>query len=151
MNDRIIIALIAAVAGLVGGAVASLIAPWIHWGIEKRKNKREEQKNLIKNIRELVIDVNKEQERINELIITNPDKFQEELKYPKAITYLDALQRHHYFFAIKPFLSNTTLESLSNSKLYRLDDRGSGLGQLPEPFLLVLDDISRLEKEWELI
>lgn len=119
--------------------------------IEKRKNQQKERRNLIKKVRELVIDVNNEQERINELFVTNPDELPEELKYPKAITYLDALQRHQHFHGIKPFLSDSTIESLSNSNLYKLEDRGTKLGQLPEPFRLVLDDISKLEQEWKLI
>jgi hypothetical protein len=28
---------IPALAGLIAGAIGSLIAPWIHWGIEKKK------------------------------------------------------------------------------------------------------------------
>ena len=151
MNDPVVIVLISAGAGLISGTVASLFAPWIHWGIEKRRNKLDERKNLIKNARELVININNEQERINELLVTNPNEIPKELKYPKAITYLDALQRYQQFHAIKPFLSKPTIELLSDSNLYNLEGRGSKLGQLPEPFRLVLNDISKLEREWELI
>jgi hypothetical protein len=36
MENTILVALIGAVAGLISGTIASLIAPWIKWGIEKR-------------------------------------------------------------------------------------------------------------------
>lgn len=41
-------AIISGVIGLITGAVGSLIAPWVHWGIEKKKggNMREEQSLL---------------------------------------------------------------------------------------------------------
>ena len=38
MNDKILTAIIAGVAGLFTGIIGSLIAPWVHWGIEKRRN-----------------------------------------------------------------------------------------------------------------
>lgn len=151
MNDPIDIALIGAIAGLISGALASLIAPWIQWGIEKRKSQHNDRRNLIKKVRELVIDVSNEQERINELIAANPSELPKELKYPKAITYLDALQRHQHFHAIKQFLNESIIESLSNSHLYKLEDRGTILGQLARPFCLLLNDISKLEKKWKLI
>ena len=35
----LVVAAISSVFGLIGGAITSLAAPWVHWGIEKRRDK----------------------------------------------------------------------------------------------------------------
>lgn len=40
--------IIPAITGLFAGLVASLIAPWVHWGIEKRRDLNIERKMLMK-------------------------------------------------------------------------------------------------------
>ena len=40
------------VLGLIAGAFGSILAPWIHWGIDKRKEKRKKREILIENCRE---------------------------------------------------------------------------------------------------
>jgi len=45
------VAIISGVFGLIAGAVGSLIAPWVHWGIEKRRNKLDRRRALIDNTR----------------------------------------------------------------------------------------------------
>jgi tetrahydromethanopterin S-methyltransferase subunit E len=45
--EKIIIAII----GFVAGAVGSLIAPWVNWGIEQRKQRRASRNALINNAR----------------------------------------------------------------------------------------------------
>jgi hypothetical protein len=40
-------AIIGGAAGLASGAVASLIAPWVNWGIEKRRLKRKRRYDLL--------------------------------------------------------------------------------------------------------
>ena len=37
MTDSFQAAVIGAAAGLISGTVGSLVAPWIHWGIERRR------------------------------------------------------------------------------------------------------------------
>jgi hypothetical protein len=53
-DDKIIVVVISSIAGLISGAIGSLIAPWIKWGIEKRRLKLSERKSLINNVREFV-------------------------------------------------------------------------------------------------
>lgn len=45
-------ALIGAGAGLVSGSIASLIAPWVNHGIERRKSDQEQRQNRIAHWRE---------------------------------------------------------------------------------------------------
>lgn len=46
--------IIPAVTGLVAGAIGSLIAPWIHWRIEKKRKSIEYKQALIRDVRHLV-------------------------------------------------------------------------------------------------
>ena len=39
--------IISAVIGLIAGAIGSLIAPWVNWGIEKKKIRLEERKKIL--------------------------------------------------------------------------------------------------------
>ncbi len=45
---------IGAVAGLITGTLASLVAPWSQWGVEKRRLRREERRELLQRARQLV-------------------------------------------------------------------------------------------------
>jgi hypothetical protein len=47
-----------AVAGLISGALASLVAPWIQWGVEKRRLQRNERRELLERARGIVTSVN---------------------------------------------------------------------------------------------
>ena len=46
--------IIPAFVGLIAGAIGSLIAPWIHWRIEKKRKSIEYKQSLIKEARHLV-------------------------------------------------------------------------------------------------
>ena len=112
----------------------------------------QERKDLLLKNREIVMTVFKEQEEIAELFSKQPPgTIPDKLKFPRAITYLDALQGHQYFHKIKPYLSENTIHLLTNSKLYNFKDRGSHLGEMPKPFQAVLVDISNLESKWEVL
>ena len=50
----IIVASIAAVAGLTSGAIGSLIAPWVHHAIESRRMAIEYRQQLIRDLRNLL-------------------------------------------------------------------------------------------------
>jgi hypothetical protein len=40
--------------GFIGGVIGSLVAPWVHWGIEKKKQGLAAQRELIATARRLV-------------------------------------------------------------------------------------------------
>ena len=50
----IIVAIIGGVAGLITGTIASLIAPWVQYAIEKKRKSIEYKTNLIKETRVLL-------------------------------------------------------------------------------------------------
>lgn len=47
--------IIPAIAGLISGTIASLIAPWVTWGIEKQKLKREYQIKLVSEWKNIIL------------------------------------------------------------------------------------------------
>lgn len=151
MENTILVALIGAVAGLISGTIASLIAPWIKWGIEKKKLLLTERKLLVKDVREIILTEYTEHEKFNEMLALNPDFTKDKKIYPKALSYYDMLQKHSQFQKFIPFLDADIKESLMNAKLLSLDDRGSKLGELPLPLAKILENINRIEKKWELI
>src|ERR1035437_1403612 len=79
---------ISGIIGLFTGAVGSLIAPWINWRIEKKKNERMEKEKLIENLRLYVL-----------------------RKDPKDIEFINSID----YIRIRPYLSNKFVEELENS------------------------------------
>jgi hypothetical protein len=43
--------ILSGVVGLIAGGVGSLVAPWVHWGLEKRREKLRRRRALIDNTR----------------------------------------------------------------------------------------------------
>ncbi|NQT25280.1 hypothetical protein HQ585_07995 [candidate division KSB1 bacterium] len=119
--------------GLVSGTVASLIAPWIHWGIEKRKDTRAMRREFIDSLRQMISidDFNKG---------TNWNDFSETIMFSQ----------------MKPYLSEAIKKEL-NPESYN-DHKVNGptiYGQSPigrdTLRIRVLDEITRVEKKWDLI
>jgi len=46
--------LVPALAGLIAGVIGSLVAPWVNWGIEKRREKHKYRQAIVQRCRELV-------------------------------------------------------------------------------------------------
>ena len=47
-------ALIPALSGLLAGIIGSLIAPWVNWGIEKRRERQKRRQEVVRKCRELI-------------------------------------------------------------------------------------------------
>jgi len=54
LNDHIVTAIIAGVTGLISGVIGSLVAPWIGWGIEKKRRKLDARTKLVARWREVL-------------------------------------------------------------------------------------------------
>jgi hypothetical protein len=52
MTSEIWAAIVGGIAGLATGALGSVIAPWVNWGIEKRRSDRQHRRDLVKSWRE---------------------------------------------------------------------------------------------------
>lgn len=46
--------LIPGILGFVGGIIGSLIGPWVHWGVEKRRARQAKRRELISSCRVLL-------------------------------------------------------------------------------------------------
>ena len=112
---------IPAVVGLVSGLIGSLIAPWVNWGIEKRRVNMEARRRFIADARAE--------------LQHNPDKE----KFRDSVLY----SRLH------PHLSDQTSQEIeSDAMIVKVGGRANGINNfIPQ----VLDDIRKLEAKWNLL
>lgn len=123
MDASLLTALIGAGAGLVSGTVASLIAPWVRWGIEKRRARMESRRDLIAEAREYI----------------GSKSF-----YGAGLTAKPIYPR------LKPHLRSDLVEVIENFGQYR--DQQDDPTKFPEELRKeMLDEISRVERKWRLI
>ena len=114
-------AIIAGVVGLFTGAVGSLIAPWVQWGIEKRRKRYEKRVELVKEWRELVLNESFEREDL--------------LKHPS-------------YGALRERLTQKTRQNLENlGKVTHVHNDTSPFDYYQQQ---LLKEIARIEKSWEL-
>lgn len=111
--------------GFVAGVVGSLIAPWVHWGVEKRKLRLVARRELI--------------DKARRVIAVGSDK----MKFREGATYS----------RIRPFLSERTRKEIESDKLtVQLSGRGGGEYSGPRHYVrLALDDLRVLEQKWKLL
>lgn len=128
--------IITAIIGLVTGALGSLIAPWINWGIEKKKLKRQSRESLIKRVRDI----------LTEEDLSNTD-FMHTPEYASIKPYLS--ERAIRAVEGEPNKGNS-LNSLNTINVVVV--MGSGRFSGVNPFKNnVLDDLVLLERRWDLI
>lgn len=118
INQVILTALI----GLITGALGSLFAPWVNWGIEKRRFRFEYRKKVINDIKELA--TNNSFDRVK-IINSSSYKIIRDFLSENTIKELE-----------KPL--NTFIIQMGNSAI---DHERKG----------ILDDIARLEKKWKIV
>lgn len=125
--------IIPAFLGLLAGAISSLIAPWVHWGIEKRKLKLKAREDLIRQAREALECGNHTNEEFRHLSV---------------------------YSRIRPFLSPQAIEAVEGdpsegapfSQEVVHIVMGNGRHSGVNPFRAqVLDELTELEKKWELV
>ncbi len=118
--EEIVKVVVPAVVGLIAGAIGSLIAPWVNWGIEKRKLQLAARREFIAAARKALDD--------------SPSKRD--------------FRESGFYSQLRPLLSASVRESIeSDTIVVQLGGRGSGADNfVPQ----VLDEIHALEKKWEL-
>lgn len=119
--------IIPAIVGLVTGAIGSLIAPWVNWGIEKRKIRIKNREKLLEDSRNY--------------INTNEFNTKEFLR----TTYYSQLRPEftkEFVNDVEKILSHNATVSL------HLGGRDSGINNYKAH---LLDEISVIEKKWNLI
>ncbi len=119
----------AIIISAITGAIASLIAPWANWGIEKRKKKFEWRKEFINECKRII---NKSD--------FNPDQFRETFYYSNLKIYLsDSLKKE---VEEKRYVPGSILnrEKRIEISLKEFDVKKK-----------LLDEITLLEKKWGLL
>ena len=118
-----IAAIIAAAIGLVSGALGSLIAPWIHWGIEKRRQILCRRQRIIDDCR---------------AALDNPAfsvfAFRETPAYAAIREHLNEEAR-------------SQTELASGTRIYTGFGRGEGNFHRTK----LADEVARIEKQWKLV
>jgi hypothetical protein len=120
--------LIPAAAGLLSGVVGSLVAPWIQWGIEGRRERMKARRELLAQARALLAD-------------------------PPPVAEFRRLPR---YFQIKRFLAASTITNIAGefdergSEVIQLVMGGPHGGIHPYAHE-VLKDLSNAEKKWGLV
>lgn len=119
--DEILKIALPAFIGLIAGAIGSLIAPWINWGIEIRRLRLQARREMIAAARsELQAGLDKEE-------------FRESSIYSQ----------------LRPFLSERISQDIeSDSVVVQSEGRGRGVNNyIPD----VLDVLNNLEEKWKLL
>lgn len=115
--------LLTVLIAFISGAAGSLLAPWIHWGIEKRRDKRTARKDLI----------NKTREHISSKSFSS---FQ--------------FSQETYFIQLKPYFEEKVIEWIDNfDDYYREVDDNSTLHE--DLKIEILKQLQRIEKKWGMI
>lgn len=115
--------LLSAIFGLISGAIASLIAPWVYWGIEKKRKRRTARNELVLNARKYI-----------------------ESQYFSGLRF----HKEACFVQLKPYLKKSIIEHIMNFEEYYefVDDPGELDSNLR---VELLDQLQRIEKKWGLI
>jgi hypothetical protein len=114
------------ILGFIAGIAGSLIAPWVNWGIEKRRERLKHRRELITSWRKMVREV--------AMMKDNSDCSLNEL-----------FERQEPFYSLKPHLSRKVISELHRSRTLIA---GSTIGA---GCTYMLDEISEIEKKWQLV
>ena len=122
MNEKVLFYLVAAVIGVVGGFIGSLIAPWVQWGVEKRRDRQAKRRELIRACRSV--------------LSTEIDK-----KTFRETELYSQLKPHLYKKVIHELEGDESADTSSEDADHRTVDFKQSL----------LEDIARIERDWILI
>lgn len=114
--------IISAVIGLISGAIGSLIAPWINWGVEKKRKRYERRVELIDIWRDI-------------LISDNFDR-------------IDILE-HSTYGILKSLLDNDVIRVIERSPNHYNVTVNSNTKNSDKD--LINEEIARIEKLWKLV
>jgi len=124
--------LVPAIAGLLTGIIGSFIAPWAKWGIEKRKLRLENKKELLAESRTKIVDQGIDNEEFMSTVV---------------------------YSRIREYLSESLIKDIEGTYTGGLNSKrtinvvvGSGRNSGVNPFKnKLLDELTMLEKKWKLI
>jgi len=119
---------IPAIVGLLSGIFGTFFAPWVNWGIEKKKLIRQERKELLSQCRE---------------VLSEDISFQE-------------FRLHTIYSKIRPYLSSVAIKTIEGDSEDDVETTtivmGNGRHSGINPFRQkILDELTHQERVWGLI
>jgi hypothetical protein len=123
------------------GAVGGLAVAWSNWGVEKRRSKLAYRRELVTEWRKMV-------QRVAHIYETQ--------RAPQDDSFTELLERQQEYFSLKPHLSSGTLEALKTEKNKKVVDvviggRKTRVNPADHFVELLVNDIARIEREWDLV
>lgn len=110
-----------ALAGSASGLVASLVAPWVHWGVEKKRQRLSRRRQLVAEWR---------------AALSRPQQVKD---FRESATY--ATLRPHLPADLVRRIESDTIE-------IQVGGRGAGLANFNAA---LLDEIAQVESKWKLV
>jgi hypothetical protein len=119
-------AFLSIVLGFVAGIAGSLIAPWVNWGIEKRRQRLSHRRELIASWRKMVREVTL-------------------IKDESESSLAELLERQEAFYSLQPHLSHKVISEIYRSRTFIAGSTiSAGCSYM-------LDEIGEIEKRWKLV
>ena len=124
-NEKVVLGVISLLSAIIGGGLTSIISPMVKTKLEEKVIETERKRDLIKEWRNMVLEVNSK------------------ATYDNEVGQL--VQDHPAYLTLEPFLSDEV-----RSLLYR-DNRTIIVGNsLPKPLEDLKHEISKIESNWKL-
>src|SRR6185295_11543125 len=99
MTDAVTSAIVGGLAGIITGGLSSLFAPWIHWGIEKKRGIRKDQKSLLNSAQAMIVD------------------YRSNVGVDEFLPVGCSLYKNTNWLRIKPYLSTEALKQIEDAEL----------------------------------
>lgn len=125
MDDKLLIALVAAISAAVGGLITSVLAPCVKHRIELKTAEVSRKRQLISDWRQMIIEVTAEAKGSGDV---------------RAL-----LQNHPAFLSLEPHLT----DEARRAAYARLFTVAAGV-EVPYPIHIIKSDIIRIEELWGL-
>ncbi len=125
MDDKLLLALVAAGSAVIGGLITSVLAPWVKHHIELKSAETNRKRQLISDWRQMIIEITKD--------ARGPDE-------TRAL-----LQNHPAFLSLEPHLT----EEARRAAYARNFTLAVGV-EVPYPLHVIKNDINRIEESWGL-
>lgn len=128
MTDPVTSAIVGGIAGIITGSLSSLFAPWIQWGIEKKRSIREDQKTLLNNAQAMIVDYRS---------FSGVDEF---------LPVGASLNKNSNWIRIKPYLSEDALKTIQDAELEPI-----GHKKVYDALDTLERELARLRREWKIV
>ncbi|MEW5768780.1 MAG: hypothetical protein AB1831_00300 [Pseudomonadota bacterium] len=126
MDDKLLLAVVAAISAAVGGVITSVLAPWVKHRIERKATEIDRKRQLISDWRQMVITIANSTSEPGKACVL--------------------LQSHPAFLSLEPHLSEEA-RRVAYAPPYVIE---VGV-EIPYPLQVIKEDIMRIEKSWGLV